>query len=120
MTAVPYKSTRSLATTTQEVRRKKGGTGLNDLFIAVFAVAFLVSVSLNVLHLTGGIEHSHNTALHQDLHDFKTVYRRHDSWTKSDADEIKPGKLSCEDYGGPSDPSEMIYWHVSLCFLRTF
>lgn len=36
------------------VGRKKGaGTGLNDMFIAVFAVAFVLSLSLNIMHMAG-------------------------------------------------------------------
>ncbi|KAG7347763.1 GDP-fucose protein O-fucosyltransferase [Nitzschia inconspicua] len=36
------------------VFRKKGaGTGLNEMFIAVFGVAFLLSLSLNIMHMMG-------------------------------------------------------------------
>ena len=31
-------------------RRKKGGTGLNDVFIVIFGLGFLMSASMNVLH----------------------------------------------------------------------
>jgi hypothetical protein len=59
-----------------ERRRKKSGTGLNDLFIGVFGVAFLLSFSLNFLHSSGTIEHSHNTAIHQSVHEFKHHQQR--------------------------------------------
>jgi hypothetical protein len=53
-------------------RRSRGGTGLNDFFIAIFGVGFLLSLSLNFLHSTDSIPHSHNTAIHNNLKDFKT------------------------------------------------
>jgi hypothetical protein len=98
----------------KEARRKKGGTGLNDLFIAVFGVGFLVSLSLNVLHLNGSIEHSHNTALHQAVVDFKQDSRRHQAGHNGGGkdDSIRLGELNCDAYGGPPKEiaKEMIYW----------
>jgi hypothetical protein len=53
-------STKKKKTTTGEVSQQKtkrgGGTGLNDAFIVVFGVAFLLSLSLNVIHLTWGTD----------------------------------------------------------------
>jgi hypothetical protein len=59
------------AAATSKSRKAGGGTGLNDLFIVIFGVAFLLSLSLNFLHSTGSIPHEHNTAIHQGLEDFK-------------------------------------------------
>jgi hypothetical protein len=113
-------------------RRRKGGTGLNDLFIGVFGVGFVVSLSLNVLHMTGTIEHSHNTALQDSMADFKQQRPRagtdvspvqvspddshHDDEhalplelylggkdNDKDKDSITYGELNCDAYhGGPS------------------
>jgi hypothetical protein len=58
-----------------ERRRKKGGTGLNDLFIGVFAVMFMLSLTLNFLQTTGTIEHTHETPLHQAMLEFKKPIR---------------------------------------------
>lgn len=97
-----------------EKRRKSGGTGLNDLFIAVFGVGFVISLSLNVLHLTGKLdsEHSHNTALHQAVQEFKYAPSRHRS-DETPNDVITLGTLNCDSYGGPpaEQSQEMVYWH---------
>ncbi len=100
--------------TTSDTRRKRGGTGLNDLFIAVFGVGFLVSLSLNVLHLTGRIDNSYNTPLHQAVLDFKKDLRSHNSENDGTLnDDIKFGQLDCDAYGGPPKElsQEMVYWH---------
>ena len=66
-------------------RKTKQGTGLNDMFIAVFGVAFLLSLGLNILHGIGGFDNDGgggygselsrakggNSALHSTLQDFK-------------------------------------------------
>lgn len=54
-TKTPNIKNGSTTTTTAVVGRKKGGagTGLNDMFIAVFGVAFVLSLSLNVMHMLG-------------------------------------------------------------------
>jgi hypothetical protein len=98
----------------KEARRKKGGTGLNDLFIGVFGVGFFVSLTLNILYLTGNIEHSHNTALHQAVADFKQGSRRHQAGHSGagGGDSVRPGELNCDAHGGPPNElaKEMIYW----------
>jgi hypothetical protein len=74
----PYSSTQKEEATNSKDeaaaagRRRRGGTGLNDFFIAIFGVGFLLSLSLNFLHSTDSIPHSHNTAIHNNLKDFKT------------------------------------------------
>ena len=56
---------------------KRGeGTGLNDVFIGIFAVAFVLSLTLNVLHTTGSIEHSYDSPLHQAMQEFKQTPRK--------------------------------------------
>ncbi|KAL3922454.1 MAG: hypothetical protein SGARI_006449 [Bacillariaceae sp.] len=46
------------------VGRKKGaGSGLNDLFLAVFGVGFLLSLSMNVLHMMGSFDTDGNDVL---------------------------------------------------------
>uniref|UniRef100_A0A7S4ACZ5 O-fucosyltransferase family protein n=1 Tax=Pseudo-nitzschia australis TaxID=44445 RepID=A0A7S4ACZ5_9STRA len=82
------KSKSTTTTTRKNVGRKKGGgTGLNDWFIGIFGVAFVVSLSLNVMHLTigdahedtndiGGMGHSSNKeaareALLRTMRDFR-------------------------------------------------
>jgi len=52
-------------------RRQAGGTGMNDLFIGIFGIAFLLSVSLNFLHSSEKIQHSHETPIEDVLRDFK-------------------------------------------------
>ena len=47
-----------------------GGTGLNDLFIVIFGMAFLLSVSLNVLHSTEQLPHDHNTVIEEAIQNF--------------------------------------------------
>lgn len=106
-------STQQKKSATKEDRRKTGGTGLNDLFIAVFGMAFLVSLSLNVLHLTGRIEHSHNTVFHEAVEDFKKDFRgRNRGKNKGARNDIKLGTLDCEAHGGPSTDkaAELVYW----------
>ena len=44
----------TMKTSNSNVGRKKGaGTGLNDLFIAVFGIGFILSCSLNVMYMMG-------------------------------------------------------------------
>jgi hypothetical protein len=59
-----------------EIRRRTGGTGLNDIFIGIFGIAFLLSVSMGILHATvfsppedeDGIP---QTAIHVAMAEFK-------------------------------------------------
>ena len=60
----------------EERRRKTGGTGLNDLFIGIFGIGFLLSATLNFLHETESIPHGHNTALQSAVQDFKGALPR--------------------------------------------
>jgi hypothetical protein len=59
---------------TVEIRRRTGGTGLNDIFIGIFGIAFLLSVSMGILHATvfsppeDGIP---QTAIHVAMAEFK-------------------------------------------------
>ena len=72
------------------IGRKKGaGTGLNDLFLAVFGVGFVLSLSMNVMHMTGNFDNDgrdvlgnggdriskvhHGSALHKAMSDFKNL-----------------------------------------------
>ena len=63
------------ATTARSKRRKtSGGTGLNDLFIVFFGVAFLLSFGLNLLHASSEDDRTHNdhnTPIHNAVHDFQ-------------------------------------------------
>jgi hypothetical protein len=66
------------------VGRKKGaGTGLNDLFIAVFGIGFILSCSLNIMYMMGYDSTTNNggsgdkndklagSAMHKAMQDFK-------------------------------------------------
>jgi hypothetical protein len=44
---------------------------LNHVFIGSFGVGFLLSLSLNLMHATETLHHSHNTAIHEAMIDFK-------------------------------------------------
>lgn len=116
MGKIPTGSVKGSGSVTKESRRTrpKGGTGLNDLFVAVFGVGFVVSLSLNILHITGSIEHSHNTPLHQAVVDFKQESRRHQTGRNGGGidDTIRFGELNCDAYGGPPKEvaKEMVYW----------
>ena len=70
---MPKKSNTTNTAKKQQLSRKsKGaGTALNDLFIVVFAVMFVLSVSLNLLHATETIEHIHETPVERAVADFK-------------------------------------------------
>jgi hypothetical protein len=69
---VPVDASATTATNARSRKGKGSGTGLNDLFIIIFGVAFLLSVSLNLLHSSGAIPHEHNTAIDQAMQDFKS------------------------------------------------
>jgi hypothetical protein len=106
-------------------RRRTGGTGLNDLFIGVFGLCFLLSVSLNFLHDSGSIPHTHNTAVENAIQEFKTNAKsRMKKKTGSSLEanvkkrvlnlesQTKLAELNCEKFGGPSQEvaQEMVYW----------
>jgi len=102
----------------EEKGRKMGGTGLNDLFIGVFGVAFLVSLSLNILHMTGYLYHEHESPVHESIKNFQS----YENVKKENQDledhhqgkngDIRLGHLNCDAFGGPSEElaREMIYW----------
>ena len=109
-------------TDNKERRKKLGGTGLNDFFIGIFGVAFLVSLSLNILHITGHLNHELDSAIHQSIKDFKTFDL---SKTKRGAGPREPkgfedgtnrnfrlAQLNCDAFGGPPEEfaQEMVYW----------
>lgn len=116
----------------KEEGRKNAGTALYDWFIAVFGVAFLLSFSLNMMHLTMGEDdtndigrkgHSSNkraarAALHQAMGDFRkglTELEQHQiklsgnkgpRAPKGDDNQdsfMKLATLDCKAYGGPSE-----------------
>jgi hypothetical protein len=106
----------------EERRKKSGGTGLNDLFIGVFGVAFLVSLGLNIMHLTGRLQDEHNSAIHQAIEEFKTLdFSKTKQETgpqspqgrdHSNSMDIRLGHLNCDALGGPPEAlaQEMVYW----------
>jgi hypothetical protein len=127
-------STGTAASTNGKSRKSKGGgggTGLNDLFIIIFGVAFLLSLSLNMLHSTGSIPHEHNTAIHQAMDDFKknnnpskskvvqqlqvglvdvepeleadelNLHQQHPPVEESHQEQPVLSKLNCDAFGGP-------------------
>ena len=55
-------------------RKATGGTGLNDLFIVIFGLGFLLSASMNILHSFEKIPHAqHDTAIGAAVADFKNI-----------------------------------------------
>ena len=55
-------------------RKATGGTGLNDLFIVIFGLGFLLSASMNILHSFEKIPHAqHDTAIGAAVADFKSI-----------------------------------------------
>lgn len=98
-------------------RKRTGGTGLNDFFIGVFGLCFLLSVSLNFLHDSETIPHDHNAAVKSAIDEFKT-----DKTTKTGpkldrhGDSSNSGRrlaeLNCEKWGGPEKAAaqELVYW----------
>lgn len=119
--------------------RKNAGTALYDWFIAVFGVAFLLSFSLNVMHLTMGEDdtndigrkkhasnkHASRAALHRAIGDFRkglTEFEKHQIKVNGDKGPKTPKEdkksfmelatLDCKAYGGPSQEAsqEMVYW----------
>jgi hypothetical protein len=114
-------------------QRKKGGTALNDFFIGVFGLCFLLSLSLNFLHDTATIPHDHTSALFNSIQSFKsdaknTIKKRHQrqrpstgrlealrvlkNTDRSSSSTTKVAQLNCEKWGGPSNDlaQEMVYW----------
>mmetsp|Transcript_36468 Transcript_36468/g.88342 ORF Transcript_36468/g.88342 Transcript_36468/m.88342 type:complete len:562 (-) Transcript_36468:4894-6579(-) len=102
-------------------RHRTGGTGLNDFFIGVFGLCFLLSVSLNFLHDSEAIPHDHNTAVKRAIEDFKQDMKSKGGPTL-DSQKNRPGEdsntgrrlaeLNCEKWGGPEMEAaqEMVYW----------
>lgn len=103
-------------------RRKGGGTALNDTFTGFFGVAFFVSLSMNVLYMTGRLDNDStaSTATHQAILEFNSTRRSNKpapntgSFTGSQTSEgaIRLGHLNCDALGGPSEDvaREMVYW----------
>ena len=112
-----------------------GGTGLNDFFIAVFGLCFLLSLSLNFLHDSEAVPHSHNTVVENAMKDFKDhvgmkkkilELKKRTKQVGSDnnnnnnnnnndrkaATTTKFAELNCDKFGGPSKElaQEMVYW----------
>ena len=55
-------------------RKATGGTGLNDLFIVIFGLGFLLSLSMNILHSFERIPHAqHDTAIAAAVEEFKNI-----------------------------------------------
>lgn len=99
-------------------RHRPGGTGLNDFFIGVFGLCFLLSVSLNFLHDSEAMPNEHSTAVKSAIEDFKQdkVGPTLDNQKKRAVGNYSSGsrlaKLNCEKWGGPEPVAaqEMVYW----------
>ena len=110
------------STDNEERQKRLGGTGLNDFFIVIFGVAFLVSLSLNVMHFSGHLNHEHESAVHQAIKDFKTFDlsktkrgagpREPKGFEGSMNRNIRLAHLNCKAFGGPPEEfaQEMVYW----------
>ena len=101
--------------------KRGAGTGLNDWFIAIFGVAFVVSFSLNVMHLTmspanddtndiGGKGHSTKkeaarAALMRTLKDFRDSREKR----KRRMDELRAKKNSINQHEDPDELMDLEY-----------
>ena len=102
-------------------KAKGGGTALNDFFIAVFGLCFLLSLSLNFVHDSEAVPHSHNTAIEKAVQEFKQgysskgIFKPGFSYKRINTTTItqrKLAELNCDRWGGPSKDlaQEMVYW----------
>lgn len=73
--------TKHVVTRNQKSNKKKvAGTSLNDMFIAVFGIGFILSLSLNIMHMWNGMDNgttvvvssSEGSAIHRAIQDFKS------------------------------------------------
>ena len=108
--------------------RRRQRSYLSDLFIVVFGIGFVLSLSLNIVHSIGDdtdytdIEgHNHHTNLLKEFKQSGRMSRRsqlkiEQTQKQQSAGSIGRGNnhhlLNCEPYGGPSEElaKEMIYW----------
>jgi hypothetical protein len=122
-------TTRNTTSTVARQRKKKkrgttAGTGLNDMFIAVFGIAFILSLSLNIMHMlkmdgttssTGGDSSSSSTTMKSRngkklprLHEGSAVHRAMQAFMSSSSDNISNINIGRKKSNSTSPPPRKV------------